>query len=360
MRHAAADGAHGGTQDDPRHVVAQGAARHCSGAVEGREVLLPTIDADLRKGGRRSVWLDHRERQRCDHPMPVDRDRQRQADRVAGRRQAALHHNQYVAFVSGHAGGIQVEQGLFQQRCIGAQFGGLAVARRGQVLFAQGFVDETGQVMAERALVAVLQAHHVRRVEAFYRVATQILELGGYALALGFVFALEVFLVPQFGDHRFAFVGFLDFGARAVEVIDGQQVQRHLGGEHDFFIVIPFVAPHLVVDQEATELREIALGVELDRLLPLVHHQVCPVPSRLAAGQIALGPQQLAFFEVVEKVFVFAAVVLLQQGQRAIDIAAGQLLVGGLQFSVVAAEHRTARQQRECREGKGGKDARCH
>ena len=255
--HATGDRTYGGAQDDAGHVVAQGSARHGCGAIEGREVLLLAVDADLGEGRGGGVGLDHRERQRGDHQVAVDRDWQRQADRIAGRRQAALDHDQHVGFIGADLGLVEIQQGLFQQRGVRAQLRSLAITRRGQVFFTQGFVDETGQVMAEGALVAVFQADHFRCVEGFHRVTAQVFHLGGHPLLLGFIFALEVFLVAQVGDHGFAFVGFLDFGARAVEVIQGQQVQGHLGGQHDFFVVVAFVATHFVVDQEAAELGKV-------------------------------------------------------------------------------------------------------
>ena len=196
--------------------------------------------------------------------------------------------------------------------------------------------------MAEGALVAVLQAHHVGGVEAGDRVALQVLVLGLDAFFLGLFLALEVFLVAQLGDDRFALVGLLDFGAGAVEVVLGQQVQGHLRGQHDFFVVVAFVAANLVVDQVAAELAQVLVGVELDRLFPLQHDAVGRAPGVLAALEVALGAQQLALLEVVEQVFLLALVVTFQQGQGGIDVAGGQLLVGFLQFAVVAAEYRAA------------------
>jgi hypothetical protein len=61
--------------------------------------------------------------------------------------------------------------------------------------------------MTERALVAVLQADDFRRVEGGDRIALQVLVLGLDAFLVGFLFALEVFLVAQLGDQRLAFVG---------------------------------------------------------------------------------------------------------------------------------------------------------
>jgi len=149
-------------------------------------------------------------------------------------------------------------------------------------------------------------------------------------------------------------VGFLNLGAGAVEVVHGQQVQGHLGGQHDFFIVVAFVAPNLVVGQEAAELGEVLGAVELDRLFPFEDLQVGAAPGGLAAGEVAFGAQQFTFFEEIEQVFVFAGVVLLQQGQGGIDVAGGQLLVSGLQLGVVAAEHRTTGQQGYRRERERG------
>ncbi|MNP50423.1 hypothetical protein D3C76_1446870 [compost metagenome] len=64
----------------------------------------------------------------------------------------------------------------------------------------------------------------------------------------------------------------------------------------------------------------------------------------LATLQVALGAQQLTFFEVVEQVFAFAFVVAFQQLQGGVDVASSQLLVGFLKLAVVAAKHGAAGQ----------------
>ena len=179
-------------------------------------------------------------------------------------------------------------------------------------------------------------------------------------MLLGVFLTLEVFLVPQVGNYRFALVGFLDLHPRAVEVVHGQQVQGHLRGQHDLFVVIAFVAPNFIVDQKTAELGEILACVELDRIFPLAHLLVSAGPSRLAAGQIALGTQQLTFFEEIQQVFVLAGVVLLQQGQRRVDVAGSQLLIGLSQFAVVVAKRRAARQQGDRAEGDRKSGTGCH
>ncbi|MDT4872207.1 hypothetical protein FQZ97_1073830 [compost metagenome] len=145
-------------------------------------------------------------------------------------------------------------------------------------------------------------------------------------------------------------MGFLDRSARAVEVIHGQQVQGHLRGQHDFFVVVAFVATDLVVHQEAAELGEVLAGIQLDRVFPLADHRIGAGPGVLAAGQVALGAQQFTFLEVIQQVLVFAGVVLFQQGQRGVDIAGSQLLVGLCEFRVVVAECRTAGEQSDSAE----------
>ncbi|MNS26129.1 hypothetical protein D3C72_580440 [compost metagenome] len=214
--------------------------------------------------------------------------------------------------------------------------------------------------MAESTLVAVLQADHLRCVEAGDRITLQVFVLRLDAFFLGLFFALEVFLVTQLGDHRFALVSLLDRGTRAVEVINRQQVQGHLGGQHDFFVVVAFVATHLVVDQETAELGQIFVGVELDRIFPLAHHLISAGPGVLAAGQVALGAQQFTFLEVIEQVFVRAGVVLFQQSQRGVNIAGGQLLIGLGEFGVVVAKRRTAGQQSDGAERNQSGSAECH
>ncbi|MNE92321.1 hypothetical protein D3C80_1900320 [compost metagenome] len=77
-------------------------------------------------------------------------------------------------------------------------------------------------------------------------------------------------------------MGLLDLGAGTVEIVHGQQVEGHLRGQHDFFVVIAFVAANLVVDQEAAELAQVLLGVEFDRLLPAQHHAIGGAPGLLA------------------------------------------------------------------------------
>jgi len=155
-------------------------------------------------------------------------------------------------------------------------------------------------------------------------------------------------------------VGLFDRRAGAIEIVDRQQVQGHLRGQHDFFVVIAFVATHLVVDDEAAELCQVLGRVELDRVFPLTDHLIGTAPGVLAARQVALGAQQFTFLEVIEQVFVGAGVVLFQQGQRGVDVAGCQLLIGLGQFGIVVAKRCAAGQQRDSAEREQHGSAECH
>src|SRR6185295_9682220 len=77
---------------------------------------------------------------------------------------------------------VEATQRFLEQRLVRLQLVGETIARRGEAALAERFVDEAGEIVRERALVAVAQCVDGGVVDRLDRVAVQLLEAGARAL----------------------------------------------------------------------------------------------------------------------------------------------------------------------------------
>src|SRR4029078_9870712 len=108
----------------------------------------------------------------------------------------------------------------------------------GKARFTQRFIDEAGKIMAERALVTVLERVDFRTIDSLHGIAGQFLETALHAAFSRFFLGFLLFLSPEFGEDCFALVGALDVYSGHVEIASREAIEREAGGEHDFLVVM--------------------------------------------------------------------------------------------------------------------------
>src|SRR6185503_13301668 len=136
---------------------------------------------------------------------------------------------------------IQLCQGVFELRAVWLQLNGMTVTGGGKARFTQRFIDEAGKIMAERALVTVLEGVDFRTVDGLHGIAVQFLETALHAAFSRFFLGFLLLLSPQFGDDCFALVGAFDVYSCHVEIAPREAIEREAGAEHDFLVVMSLI-----------------------------------------------------------------------------------------------------------------------
>ena len=247
----------------------------------------------------------HHQRKRIgdEHARTVDENRQAELLRAQRRRRARRNDEQHVGHAVGHGPHALVEpaQRFFERGMVRLQLVRQAIAGRGEARLAERLVDESREVMRQRALVAVLERIHLRVVDRLDRIAVQLLEARHRAALLCFRLHLGQRFRTRLLDHRLELVRLLDGDARIVVASQGELVERHVGEEHHLLVIVRLVHAHLVTDHVA---RCIAQEVAGDALVGRLDALLRRGPGLLAFIVSIAQPLEHAALEEVQEVLL--------------------------------------------------------